>query len=120
MTTMFIYSEVYYSILSYKGSATMTQGLIQHATDAECNRKLREERAFENYVQSYIEAATQATCKCSKCQAQAISVIQIQRTRQGVVEVWHCSKCDRVVQRIVSNDQFVKMYNEERRQGIPA
>jgi hypothetical protein len=98
----------------------MTQGLIQYATDYQTTLKIREQQAFENYVQSYIEAATQATCKCSTCQAQAISVIQIQRTRQGVVEVWHCAKCDRVVQRVIKNDQFVRMYNEERRQGIPA
>jgi RecJ-like exonuclease len=98
----------------------MPSGLIQHATDAECNRKLREQQAFNNYVQSYIESALKATCKCSKCQAQAIQIIKIQRTKQGVVEVWHCKNCDRVVQRIVSNDQFVRMYNEERRQGIPA
>jgi hypothetical protein len=98
----------------------MTQGLIQYATDYNYTQKQKEQRAFENYVQSYIESARQATCKCSKCQTQAISVIQIQRTRQGVVEVCHCSKCDRVVQRVVSNDQFVRMYNEERRQGIPA
>jgi hypothetical protein len=98
----------------------MTQGLIQYATDYQTTLKIREQQAFNNYVNSYIESATQAICKCSMCQAQAISVIQIQRTRQGVVEVWHCSSCDRFVERKMDNSWFVAMYNEERRQGIPA
>jgi hypothetical protein len=98
----------------------MTRGLIQYATDYQTTLKIREQQAFNNYVNSYIEQACQATCKCSKCQEKAVKVIKIQRTRQGVVEVWHCSSCDRVVQRIIKNDQFVAMYNDERKQAITA
>jgi RecJ-like exonuclease len=98
----------------------MPSGLIQYKTDYQITLKIREQQAFNNYVNSYIETARQATCKCSKCQAQAISVIQIQRTRQGVVEVWHCSSCDRFVERKMDNSWFVARYNVERKQGIPA
>jgi RecJ-like exonuclease len=98
----------------------MTQGLIQYATDYQTTLKIREEQAFNNYVNSYIEQACQATCKCSKCQEKAVKVIKIQRTRQGVVEVWHCSSCDRFVERKMDNSWFVVRYNVERKQGIPA
>jgi RecJ-like exonuclease len=98
----------------------MTQGLIQYKTDYQTTLKIREQQYFENYVNSYIESALKATCKCSKCQAQAIQVIKIQRTKQGVVEVWHCSNCDRFVERKMDNSWFVARYNEERKQAITA
>jgi RecJ-like exonuclease len=98
----------------------MTQGLIQYKTDYQTTLKIREQQAFNNYVQSYIESALKATCKCSTCKAQAIQVIKIQRTRQGVIEVWHCENCDRFVERKMDNNWFVARYNVERKQGIPA
>lgn len=94
-------------------------GLTQYihsaaAGKAEQARQAKKE-AFNKYIISYVECISKKACTCSACKTEnAIKLVEVARTSEGVTETWKCGHCGRTVKRFVSNAEFGKWLNEDR------
>lgn len=79
----------------------MTTGLIQYTWTAEERRKDRIKQAFyeayEKYTAGYMEHIKGLVKTCSECHNETIIPVNVFRNDKGLVIVWKCQTCGRIV-----------------------
>lgn len=79
----------------------MVSGLIQYTWTAEERRKDRLRKAFneayEKYTSGYMEFVKGLVKNCKNCNNKTIKPVQIIRNEKGLVVVWKCETCGRLV-----------------------
>ena len=96
-------------------------GCTQYPLHAKYERleRIRQSKkeAFDKYIQSYVDCISKKACTCSACRAEnSIKLVKVVRTPEGAEETWKCGHCGRAVKRFVSNAEFSKWLNEDRRE----
>ena len=93
-------------------------GCSQFIYNAEFDRlewiRQAKKEAFRNYIMSYVKCIAKKTCKCSACKTEAMKLVKVVITSQGVEETWKCANCERIAERFVSNAEFSQWLNEDR------
>ena len=94
----------------------MTTGLIQYTWAAEERRKDRIKQAFyeafEKYTTGYMEYIKGLVKTCSECHNETIKPVNIFLNDNGLVIVWKCETCGRLVRTFESNEELIKNFKK--------
>lgn len=98
------------------GLSGCTQFIHNAKSDKIEQARQSKKEAFDAYIKSYVECISKKACTCSACKTEnAIKLVKVVRTSKGVNETWKCASCGRIVSRFVSNGDFCKWLNEDRK-----
>ena len=91
----------------------MVTGLIQYAWTEEERRKDRIKQAFyeafEKYTAGYMEYVKGLVKNCSECHKD-IKPVNVFLNDNGLVIVWKCESCGRLVRTFESNEELINNF----------
>jgi len=92
----------------------MASGMIQYTwTEAE-RRKDRIMQAFdeayEKYTEGYMTHIKSLVKTCSGCHNETLQAIGVARNETGLVVVWRCRKCGRLVRTFETNEELLNNF----------
>ena len=89
----------------------MTSGLIQYTWTVEERRKDRIKQAFytayEKYTAGYMEHIKSLVKTCSNCHNETIKSVNVLRNDNGLVIVWKCQTCGRIVRTFENEEELI-------------
>jgi len=92
----------------------MTTGMIQYTWTAEERRKDRIIQAFyeayDKYTAGYMDHVKGLVKTCSNCHNETIKPVNVFRNNNGLVIVWKCQTCGRIVRTFEKEEELLNNF----------
>lgn len=91
----------------------LPSGLIQFARDN--NRKTPLQKAFDNYIQGFINHAYTLRLRCPACGKGPIRAIEMHEETDRVVGTWRCASCEKTAKKTIMKSDLADDFNASRK-----